>query len=79
MRHINLGLLWIQEKGHREELAFGKVLGTENPAEMMTKNLDAIKIDKFSSMLRQDFRPGRSKEGLKVTKTGGTEGKGIVA
>ena len=79
MRHINIGLLWIQEKGHREELAFGKVLGTENPSDMMTKNLDAIKIAKFSSMLRQGFRRGTSKEGLKIQKTGSAEGKGVIA
>jgi hypothetical protein len=79
LRHINISLLWIQEKESKEELSFEKVLGTENPADMMTKNLDALKIAKFSTMLQQEFRAGRSKEGLQVQRTGGTEGKGVIA
>jgi hypothetical protein len=79
LRHINIGLLWIQEKAHREQLVFAKVLGTENPSDMMTKNLDALKIAKFSAMLHQEFRTGRSKEGLNVQKKGGEEGRGIIA
>jgi hypothetical protein len=79
LRHINISLLWIQEKESKEELVFEKVLGTENPADMMTKNLDALKVAKFSKMLQQEFRPGRSKEGLKVQRHGVAEGKGVVA
>ena len=58
---------------------FEKVLGTENPADMMTKYLEAVKSQKFSSMLQQVFREGRAKDGLRVQKTGGIEGKGVVA
>ena len=79
LRHINIGLLWVQEKTHREELVFAKVLGTENPADMMTENLVALKVAKFSSMLHQELRTGRSEEGLKVQKTGSAEGRGIIA
>ena len=32
-RHINIGLLWIQEKEYRDKLAFEKFLGTVNPSE----------------------------------------------
>ena len=71
--------IWIQEKKSKEELTFEKVLGTENPADMMTKNLDAAKIQKFTSMLQQVFREGREKDGLKVQRTAGTEGKGVIA
>jgi hypothetical protein len=74
LRHINVSLLCIQEKESKEELAFEKVLGTENLAGMMTKNLDALKIAKFSN-----FKAGRSKEGLKVQKTGNTEGRVVIA
>ena len=55
------------------------MLGTENPADMMTKNLEAVKIQKFSSMLQQEFREGRAKDGLKVQKKGDTEGRGVIA
>ena len=79
LRHINISLLWIQEKESKAELNFEKVLGTENPSDMMTKHLDALKITKFTEMLQQNFRQGRSKEGLKVQRAGNTEGKGVIA
>ena len=36
LRHIDVGLLWIQEKEVREELAFKKVPGYHNPADILT-------------------------------------------
>ena len=36
LRHINIGLLWIQEKQHRQEMECKKVKGEENPADLMT-------------------------------------------
>jgi hypothetical protein len=79
LRHINISLLWIQEKRVKEELLFEKVLGTENPADMMTKYLEAVKSQKFSSMLQQVFREGRAKDGLRVQRSGGAIGTGIIA
>ena len=58
LRHINISLLSIQENKRKAELNFEIVLGTENPSDMMTKHLDT----KFTEMLQQTFRPGRSKE-----------------
>jgi hypothetical protein len=55
------------------------VLGTENPADMMTKYLEAVKSQKFSSMLQQVFRDGRAKDGLRVQRSGGAIGTGIIA
>jgi hypothetical protein len=78
LRHINISLLWIQEKESKEELAFEKVLGTENPADMMTKNLDSVKVQKFTSMLQQVFREGRSSQGLKMQRSGGAD-RGVIA
>ena len=39
LRHIHISSLWIQEKINVRDLEMSKVLGTENPAYMMTKNL----------------------------------------
>ena len=39
MRHINVNSLWIQERQNEKDLELRKVLGTENPADLMTKNL----------------------------------------
>ena len=39
-RHIQTGLLWIQQIAASQRLKFGKVLGTNNPADLFTKYLD---------------------------------------
>ena len=36
-RHIDTGLLWIQETAAAKRLEFTKVLGTVNPADLFTK------------------------------------------
>ena len=33
LRHINVGMLWIQEKQSREEVVFNKIAGVLNPAD----------------------------------------------
>ena len=38
----------------------GKVLGTENPADMNTKGLNGDQIDKYTDMLRMEHREGRA-------------------
>ena len=43
-----------------------KVLGTENPADMMTKYLDRTCLDKCMKYLSQDRADGRAKSGLEV-------------
>ena len=35
LRHINVSSLWIQGRQDRKEFEYRKVLGTENPADMM--------------------------------------------
>ncbi len=45
LRHINIRLLWIQERKNKEELTSEKVLGTENPADLLTKPLPRLEID----------------------------------
>lgn len=39
-RHIDTGLLWIQQVPAKQKLKFGKVLGTNNPADLFTKYQD---------------------------------------
>ena len=39
LRHININCSWIQERVEEKQLELRKVLGTNNPADMMTKHL----------------------------------------
>ena len=45
LRHIKVGMLWIQEKAEEGELKYKKVAGTDNPADLLTKYLAQRNID----------------------------------
>ena len=60
MRHVRLGHLWIQQKVEDKELDVRKVAGANNPADLLTKNLNGRKIDDIMSQLGCEFRGGRA-------------------
>ena len=66
LRHVKVGLLWIQEKVEEGEVEVKKVGGEENPADLMTKNVNAAKVEKFMRMMRQEVREGRAEAGLEL-------------
>ena len=66
LRHIHISALWIQEKQDREDTTYAKVLGTENPADLMTKHLVREKIDKYLTLLHQERQEGRAESGLEL-------------
>ena len=66
LRHINIGLLWVQEKSERGDFEYHKVAGESNPADIGTKNLNSEKITKFCEMLGHVFIEGRAQLGLQV-------------
>ena len=47
-------------------MGYHKVLGTENPADLMTKYLTREVVDKHMSSLNQEIREGRAKKGLEM-------------
>ena len=66
LRHVKVGMPWIQERVEEEELSIQKAKGDDNPADMMTKYANAAKIDKFSECLSQEPREGRAEKSLKI-------------
>ena len=66
MRHIQVGLLWIQEKETSGEVVYKKVLGTQNPADMMTKNVSKDLMNVYTNKLDLAFVEGRAEAGLQV-------------
>ena len=75
LRHINIGLLWIQHKTESEEVVIKKVKGISNPADMMTKGVNKEKFEKYMAMTKQKTAEGRARESLKVK---GKESEGAV-
>ena len=66
LRHVKVGMLWIQERVEEGELQVAKVLGTENPADAMTKNLSGGKIEQLMQKMSQEWREGRSELSLRL-------------
>ena len=60
LRHVDTSYLWLQQNCIKDKLKVRKILGTENPADMNTKGLNAEQIDKFVRMLRMEHREGRA-------------------
>ena len=70
LRHINIGLLWIQDKTESEEIVIKKVKGISNPADMMTKSINKDKLERYMIMTKQKVAEGRAKESLNVKRAG---------
>ena len=64
LRHININTLWVQEVQDREGVTYQKVLGTENPADLMTKYLTRDVANGHMERLGQEIRAGRAEKGL---------------
>ena len=60
LRHINVRYLWLQERVRSKELEVLKVAGVSNPADLMTKHLDANTMWKHANKLGFYTAPGRS-------------------
>jgi len=60
LRHINVRYLWLQEKVRSKELDVLKVAGVDNPADLLTKNLDAETMWKHTSRLGFYAEDGRA-------------------
>ena len=60
MRHIDVGVLWLQEQAARERVPLHKIDGAQNPADLMTKHLCSDKIGDHVKRLRLEFRGGRA-------------------
>lgn len=50
-RHIDTGLLWVQEVAAEKRLKFGRLLGRDDPADLCTKHLDWEKIARHRAVI----------------------------
>ena len=61
-RHIDTGLLWVQQVAVEQRLKFKKVLGTNNPADLFTKHLDEKLSKHHVTNLGYQRADGRAEE-----------------
>ena len=66
LRHVRVGQLWVQELAEEEEIKFRKVLGDDNPADLSTKYLTRIRMDKLIEMICLRDKDGKAQEGLDI-------------
>ena len=66
LRHIRVGMLWVQDKAKAGEVDYIKVDGSQNPADLMTKHLDNTSIDKHVNLTDQRFEKGHHNITLSV-------------
>ena len=69
LRHIRVGMLWIQEKQSTGELVYSKVGGKRNPADLMTKSLTEEIIHQHMQRLDQQWCDGRAAVSLEIAGT----------
>ena len=60
VRHLDIGILWLQEQQLRRVIEMTKVPGTRNPADLMTKHLGREMLDLYSQMLGYTYVEGRA-------------------
>ena len=66
LRHVNISALWIQDIQDGKGAQYMKMLGTANPADLMTKYLVRDKMDACMQTIGQEIRQGRAKSGLDI-------------
>ena len=68
MRHVRVGMLWIQEKAEEGELKYRKVDGSLNPADLMTKgSLTEAVVKRHVQEARCRWEHGRADISLKLS------------
>ena len=59
VRHLATAQLWVQEKLRNKELKLFKVLGSENPADLLTKHVSRDCVDYYIAKMRTYRHDGR--------------------
>ena len=66
VRHIDVNVLWLQEVCARKMIPVHKVPGEQNPADLTTKHLTSILIDKNIRRMHMKFQEGRASEAAQL-------------
>ena len=66
LRHIDVGILWLQQKELQKRVNVRKVSGVDNPADMFTKHLARHDMDRHLKELRFSRRAGRGDLAVEV-------------
>ena len=59
VRHLATGTLWLQEQQLKEIMKIVKIFGTNNIADIFTKNLGQALMEKHLTLMGSKYRKGR--------------------
>ena len=68
IRHLDTQSLWLQQALRQRRLGLSKVLGTENPSDLMTKHVDAKLLGEHVRSMGCEFEDGRAELAPQVVK-----------
>ena len=60
VRHLATADLWVQDRVRKNDFRLEKILGAENPADMLTKHVDRALMGKHMAKLGLFFEEGRA-------------------
>ena len=66
LRHIDTNYLWIQEKAAKKKINYGKIKGTETPADLFTKHLSREVLAKHMDTMNMEFKDGKSEVAIEL-------------
>ena len=66
LRHVKVGMLWVQEMSDEGRLEYKKVQGPENPADAMTKYLGKKTMDAHLKKMGIELHSGRAEASLRI-------------
>ena len=66
VRHLAVADLWVQERLRTHDFELVKVLGSDNPADLLTKYLDRALHQKHIKALNLTFEDGRAESAAQI-------------
>ena len=66
IRHLDTSMLWVQQKQMRGEVEFKKVLGSNNVADLWTKNVDQNVRNKHMLEIGFRYKDGRAERAVEL-------------
>ena len=67
IRHLDTSLLWIQQKVRSGDVPISKILGSENPADALTKYLSGPDLRQHLGRMNLIVEEGRAKSAPQLT------------
>ena len=74
LRHVKVGMLWVQDIREQEGVEFKKVKGELNPADMCTKYLNRVKLEGHREGVNLRAWDGRAGKASQLQGSGGSGG-----